>query len=125
MLFIAAGLFWGYRAQMSARVDVHANRLAAKDWLGRKSSFRWDEVTEVYEFIGYDMRRAGLGWRPIQRVYTVHTRDGRRIKLDMVYEKANSLGHVVLKETGKLLLPAAQAALKSGELARRSAKSPG
>lgn len=114
MWLIAAVLFWGYRAQMGARVDVYEKGLAAKDWLGRKSSFRWDEVTEVHEFIGYDMRRAGLGWRPIQWVYTVHTRDGRRIKIDMAYEKVNNLGHVVLKETGKLLLPAAQAALKMG-----------
>jgi hypothetical protein len=95
-------------------VDVYERGLAAKDWLGRKSVFRWDEVTEVYEFIGYDMRRAGLGWRPIQWVYTVHTKDGRRIKLDMAYETVRNLGHTVLAETGKLLLPAAQAAIKSG-----------
>jgi hypothetical protein len=114
MWIIAAGLFWGYRAQMSAKVDVYERGLAAKDWLGRKSSFRWEEVTEVYEFIGYDLRRAGLGWRPIQWVYTVHTKDGQRIKLDMGYENIRGLGHFVLAETGKLLLPAAQAALKSG-----------
>lgn len=116
LLLIAGGLFWGYRAQMSARVDVYEQGLTARDWLGRKASFRWDEVTEVYEFIGYDMRRAGLEWRPIQWVYTVHTRDARRIKLDMAYEKVYNLGRVVQKESGELLLPAAQAALRFGAM---------
>jgi hypothetical protein len=114
MWLIAAGLVWGYFAQMRAKVDVYEKGLIANDWLGRKSSFRWDEVTEVYEFIGYDMRRAGLGWRPTQWVYTVHTRDGRRVKLDMAYEKVRNLGYVVQKETGQLLLPVLQAALRSG-----------
>lgn len=114
MLLIAAGLLWGYRAQMRARVEVYDKGVVGMDWLGRRFSFRWDEVAEMYEFIGYDMRRIGLGWRPIQWVYTVHTRDGRRIKLNMAYEKIFNLGRIVLKETGNLLLPAAQSALKSG-----------
>ncbi len=110
MLLIAAGLFWGYRAQMRARVEVYDKGFVAADWLGRRSSFRWEEVTAVYEFIGYYQR----SWRPIQWVYTVHTKDGQRVKLDMAYEKVNNLGRVVQKETGKLLLPAAQATLRSG-----------
>ncbi|KAF0109112.1 MAG: hypothetical protein FD146_156 [Anaerolineaceae bacterium] len=114
MWLIAAGLFWGYRAQMKAKVDVYEHGLAANDWLGRKSSFRWDEVAAVYEFIGYDQRSAARAGRAIQWAYTVHTKDGRRIKLDMAYETIRNLGRTVLAETGKLLLPAAQAAYKSG-----------
>ncbi len=111
MLVIAAGLFAGYLMQMRARVDIHQNGLAGIDWRGRRFAFRWDAVTGVYEFIGYNQH---TGHGANQWVYTVHTRDGQRIKLDMSYEKTRSLGYTVLKETGKLLLPAAQEALRSG-----------
>lgn len=110
MLLIAVGLFWGYRAQMRARVEVYDKGLVAADWLGRRSSFRWEEVTAVYEFIGYYQR----SWRPIQWVYTAHTKDGQRVKLDMAYEKINNLGHMVQTETGKLLLPTVQETFRNG-----------
>jgi hypothetical protein len=109
LLLIAAGLFWGYRAQMGAKADVYESGVVAKDWLGRVQSFRWEDVTAVYEFVGYHQR----GF-PNQWAYTVHTQDGRCIKLDMTYERARNLGHVVLTETGQRLLPKALEALKAG-----------
>lgn len=100
MFLIAAGLFWGYRAQLRAKAEVHESGVALMDWLGRKSSFRWEDVADVYEFIGYRERF----WTPNQWIYTVHTHDGRQIKLDMGYEKTQNLGHMVLSETGKKFL---------------------
>jgi len=114
MWLIAGGLFWGYRAQMNAKAGIYDYGLTAKDWLGRTFSFRWDQVAEVYEFIGYDQRSAARTERPIQWAYTVHTKDGQQIKLDMAYEKTHNLGITVLAESGKFLLPAAQATFKSG-----------
>ena len=109
MWLIAAGLFWGYRAQMGAKADVYEHGIVAKDWLGRVHSFRWEDVTAVYEFVGYHQR----GF-PNQWVYTVHTQDGQRVKLDMTYETVRNLGHVVLTETGRRLLPKAQEILGAG-----------
>jgi hypothetical protein len=114
MLLIAGGLYLGYRAQMRARVDVHDKGVTAVDWLGRKFLFRWDELTAVYEFVGYEMRPGMRFGRPIQWKYTVVTRDGRSIKLDMGYERIQNLGHVLLEETGKLLLPVARETLRTG-----------
>lgn len=101
MWVVAAGLYWGYRAQLRARVEVYEQGVALTDWMGRQKSFRWDDVTEVYEFVGYHQRT----WSANQWVYTVHTRDGQQIKLDMAYEKTRQLGQAVLTETGKKFLP--------------------
>lgn len=110
MLLIAAGLLWGYRAQLGAKVDVYEHGAVVKDWLGRVHSFRWDDVTAVYEFVGYHQRGFPNQWD-----YTVHTRDGQRVKLDMAYETVRNLGHVVLTETGRRLLPMTQEILKAGK----------
>jgi hypothetical protein len=101
MFVVAGGLFWGYRAQLRARAEVRAGGVFLTDWLGRQHSFRWEDVTAVYEFVGYHQRT----WAPNQWVYTVHTRDGQQIKLDMAYEKTHQLGYMVLSETGKNFLP--------------------
>lgn len=110
MFLVAAGMFWGYRAQMRARVAVCEQGLAAVDWLGRSHSFRWEQVTGVYEFVGYHQRTR----RPNQWVYTVHLQDGRQVRLDMAYEKTHSLGHIILAETGRAFLPAALEAFRAG-----------
>lgn len=101
MFVVAAGLLWGYWAQLRARAGVYEEGVALTDWLGHQQSFRWGEVTAVYEFIGYRDRF----WTPNQWGYTVHTADGRQIKLDMGFEKVQNLGFMVLKETGKTFLP--------------------
>lgn len=101
MWIIAAGLYGGYRAQLRAHAEVYEQGVALTDWMGRKKSFRWEDVTGVYEFVGYHQRR----WTANQWVYTVHTRDGQKIKLDMAYEKTHQLGYMVLSETGKIFLP--------------------
>jgi hypothetical protein len=111
MLLIAAGLFWGYRAQLRAKAEVFEKGIRATDWLGRSQSFRWEDVSEVYEAIGYHQRTG----RPNQWIYTVHLKDGRQVKLNMAYEKIRSLGITLLTETHKILLPAALEAYRAGQ----------
>lgn len=101
MFVIAAGLYGGYRAQMRAKAEVFEDGVSLTDWMGQRRSFRWEDVTGVYEFVGYHQRT----WAPNQWVYTVHTRAGQPVKLDMGYEKAHQLGRMVLSETGKKFLP--------------------
>ncbi len=111
MLLIAGGLFWGYRAQLRARAEVYEKGVATTDWLGRRQSFQWQDVAGVYEFIGYNQQT----WRPTQWVYTVHLKDGRRVKFDMAYEKIRNLGILLLAETGKNFLPQSLELLKAGK----------
>ncbi len=110
MLAIAAGLFWGYRRQLSARAEVYDEGLVWKNWIGAPRVVRWDDVTAVLEFIGYYRHyRHANQWQ-----YTVRTRDGGQVKLTMAVENANGLGLLVLSETGKRLLPRLLESYRSG-----------
>jgi len=100
MWVIAAGLFWGYRAQLRARVEVYEQGITLTDWMGRHQAFWWEDVAAVYESIGYHQRSGA----PNQWLYKIHLMEGRQIKLDMAYEKVSQLGRTVLIETGKRFL---------------------
>lgn len=110
MLVVAAGLFWGYRRQLGARAEVYDEGFVWKSWIGAPRAVRWDDVTAVYEFIGYyrHYRHAN------QWLYTVYTRDGGRVKLSMAVESVSGLGMLVLSETGKRLLPRLLETYRSG-----------
>lgn len=110
MLAVAAGLFWGYWRQLGVRAEVYDEGFVWKNWIGAPRVVRWDDVIAVYEFIGYyrHYRHAN------QWVYTVHTRDGGRVKLTMAVENVNGLGLLVLSETGKRLLPRLLETYRSG-----------
>ncbi len=112
MLFIAGGLFVGSRMQLKVQVEVCDQGFAARDWLGRRRTCRWDDVDTVYEFIGY--YRAT--YRPNQWVYTVRAKDGHRIKLGMTIDNVRGLGHTVLYEVGKRRLPQALKTYRAGGL---------
>jgi hypothetical protein len=82
-----------------------------KDWMGRSQSFHWQDVTAVYEHVGYDTRRGyARTW-----VYWVHLEDGRRVKFDMAYEQIRNIGYMLLSETGKIFLPQALEQYKAGQ----------
>lgn len=111
MFLIAGLLFWGSRAQLRAKADIYAKGVAMKDWMGRSHSFHWQDVTAIYEHIGFDTRRgAARTW-----VYWVHLKDGRRVKFDMAYEQIRNIGHMLLSETGKIILPQSLEQYKAGQ----------
>ncbi|MBV5323475.1 hypothetical protein JZU51_01765 [bacterium] len=103
MLIVAGALFVGYRFQLRAKTAVYAKGVALTDWMGRSQSFHWEDVTEVYEHIGFDSRRGR--WVARTWVYWVHLKDGRRVKFDMAYEHVQNIGIMILSETGKIFLP--------------------
>jgi hypothetical protein len=108
---IAAGCIVGWRMQLRAKAEVYERGLVATDWLGRKSAFQWEEVEGIYEMISYHQRRYYVtGW-----VYTVLLTDGRKVKLDMAYEKVRNLGWTVISTIGKELLPRALKRIEEGE----------
>jgi hypothetical protein len=113
MLLIAGIFFWGYRVQLRAKTDIHAKGVAMTDWLGHSQSFHWEDVTAVYEVVGYDSRRGG--WRARTWVYWVHLKDGRKVKFDMVYEHIQNIGYMILSETGKAFLPQSLELYKAGQ----------
>jgi hypothetical protein len=114
MLLIAGVLFWGYRAQLRAKADICAKGVAMKDWLGRSQSFHWEDVTAVYEHVGFDTRRGK--WVARTWVYWVHLKDGRRVKFDMAYEQIRNIGHMLLSETSKTFLPRSLERYKTGQI---------
>jgi hypothetical protein len=110
LLFIAAGLYLGSRAQLQVQVEVYDLGFAATDWLGRRCTCRWDDIDAVYEFIGY--YRAT--YRPTQWVYTVRAKDGQQVKLGMSIDNVQGLGHMVLFEVGRRRLPQALQTYRAG-----------
>jgi len=113
MLLVAVALFVGYRFQLRAKTDIHAKGVAMTDWMGRSQSFHWEDVTEVYEHIGFDSRRGK--WVARTWVYWVHLKDGRKVKFDMAYERVQNIGHMILSETGKTFLPRSLESYKNGQ----------
>jgi hypothetical protein len=111
MFLIAVLLFLGSRAQLRAKADFYARGVVAKDWMGRSHSFHWQDVTGVYEFIGYDTRTGYVR----SRVYWVHLKDGRKVKFDMAYEDIRAIGHTLLSETGKTFLSQSLEQYKAGQ----------
>ena len=112
LLFMAAGLYLGSRAQLQVQVEVYGLGFATTDGLGRRRFCRWDDIDAVYEFIGY--YRAT--YRPNQWVYTVRARDGQQIKLGMTIDNVQGLGHTILSEVGKRRLPQALKTYRAGGL---------
>jgi hypothetical protein len=110
LLFMAAGLYLGSRAQLGVQVEVYDLGFAATDWLGRRRACRWDDIDAVYEFIGY--YRAT--YRPTQWVYTVRAKDGQQVKLGMSIDNVQGLGHMVLFEVGRRRLPQALQTYRAG-----------
>lgn len=109
-LLTAAALFWGYRRQLTARADVYEQGLLWKHWRGNQQIIRWEDVTAVYEFIGYDRYQR----RAIQWTYTVCRKNGEPLKINMAVENIRVLGNMILNETGKRILPRVMDAYKTG-----------
>ena len=110
MLVIAAGLFWGYRAQLRIKCQVFEHGFATTDWLGHHNECLWDDITEVYEFVGYFRNT----YRPNHWVYTICTKDGRKFKLDMALSNVAGLGAFIFDAVKERLLAQAMNVYQSG-----------
>ena len=96
-LLIAAGAFWGYRRQLTAKADVYEQGFLWKHWRGGQQIVRWEDINAVFEFIGYDRYQ----YRATQWLYTVCLKNGEQVKINMAVENIRSLGALILKESGQ------------------------
>lgn len=112
-LLIAAGVFWGYRRQLTAKADVYEQGFLWKHWKGSQQVVRWEDITTVYEFIGYDRHQN----RATQWVYTICLKNGQQVKVNMAVENIRVLGMMILSESGKRLLIHLMDAYKTGKAA--------
>lgn len=110
MLVIAAGLFWAWRAQLRVKCEVYERGFALTSWLGRSTLCRWNDITQVYEFVGYYRNT----FRPNHWVYTVWTRDGQEIKLDMALSNVSGLGAILFNSVTERLLAQGLDTYRSG-----------
>ena len=110
MLVISAGLFWAWRAQLRAKCEVYKRGFALTNWLGRSTICRWNDITQVYEFVGYYRNT----FRPNHWVYTVWTKDGQKFKLDMALSNVSGLGALVFDAVTDRLLAQGLDTYRSG-----------
>lgn len=112
-LLIAAGVFWGYRRQLSARADVYEHGFFWKHWMGNQQIVLWEEITAIYEFIGYSRNMH----YPTQWAYTVCRKNAPPLKVNMAVENIHSLGVMIMAEFGKRVLPSLLDAYQAGSAA--------
>jgi hypothetical protein len=112
MFLVAAGMYFGYRAQLKMGVEVYDEGFIFADWRNRCHLCRWDNVTEVYELITY--RESGT-MGPISWTYWIYQTDGPRIKLSNGIQNIQGLGLIIQSEVKKRLLPRLIETYQSGD----------
>jgi hypothetical protein len=102
MFLVAAGMYFGYRAQLKMGVEAYDEGFVFTNWRNKRYVCRWDNVTEVYELITY---REGGRMGPISWTYWIYQTNAPRIKLSNAIQNIQGLGLIIQSEVKQRLLP--------------------
>jgi hypothetical protein len=112
ILLAFAGLCaWSFFSNLGRRVLVFPAGLVASAG-GKTDVIRWEQIAGVWQSV----TKQYVNGVPTgtQRIYTIQTATGRRLKFTNAYGKVANLGETIQNETFKRMMPAAVAAYNAG-----------